>query len=67
MEKETFGEEIEISYDGEFAGALRIKGDFTIEKSLQLLNYMKGKGYNFIGTSTTIVYFKKQDGKSKTK
>lgn len=65
MEKETFMEEIEISYDGIYAGACRIKGENNPEKALQLLNYMKGKGYDFIGTSTTIAYFKKEDGKKK--
>lgn len=63
METEKFGEEIVIYYDGDFAGAIKEKGDVLIEKSLQLLNYMKGKGYRFVGTSTTIAYFEKQNGK----
>lgn len=59
MEKEKFNENIEISYSGDFAAAVKTNGDYSVEKSLQLLNYMKGKGYCFIGTSTIIAYFKR--------
>lgn len=59
METEEFSENMKIYYDGDFAAAVKENGDYSVEKSLQLLNYMKGKGYGFTGTSTTIAYFEK--------
>jgi len=64
METETLNEDIKIYYSGEFAAALKEKGDYSVEKSLQLLNYMKGKGYKFVGTSTSTAYFIKEEKKT---
>lgn len=60
MEKENYNDDMEITYDGDFAGAVKKKGDYSVEKSLQLLNYMKGKGYRFVGTSSVVAYFVKE-------
>ncbi len=60
MKEEDFSEDIKIYYDGSFAAVVKEKGAFDIKKSLQLLNYMEGRGYEFVGITFTAAYFKKE-------